>query len=167
MNTNVTAALQKANAQGRYLSGSELEYINQWLSSAENRVDIVQKINNNASTIVAQAARSVFYEQPHLIAPGGNAYGSRRMAACLNDMQIFLRYITYAMIAGDSSVLDDRLLCGLKETYAALGTPTASVAISIHKMKDITLKLAKESNASEELMHEFSSYFDKVAVSIA
>ena len=49
-------------------------------------------------TIVANAARALFAQQPQLIAPGGNAYTSRRMAACLRDMEIILRYVTYAVL---------------------------------------------------------------------
>jgi len=42
------------------------------------------------------------FEQPQLIQPG-DAYTNRRMAACLRDMEI-IRYVTYALMAGDSSV---------------------------------------------------------------
>jgi hypothetical protein len=46
---------------------------------------------------LTNAARALFEEQPQLIAPGGNAYTNRRMAACLRDMEIILRYVTYAL----------------------------------------------------------------------
>ena len=45
-------------------------------------------------------------ENPSLIASGGNCYTNRRMAACLRDGEIILRYISYALLAGDASVLD-------------------------------------------------------------
>ena len=82
----------------------------------------MNRISSNASSIVANAARDLFAQQPALIAPGGNAYTSRRMAACLRDMEIVLRYVTYAVFAGDASVLEDRCLNGLRETYLALGS---------------------------------------------
>jgi phycocyanin beta chain len=37
------------------------------------------------------------------------------VAACLRDMDIILRYITYAVAAGDPSVLDERCLNGLRK----------------------------------------------------
>ncbi|MDB9514412.1 transposase [Kamptonema animale CS-326] len=47
-------------------------------------------------------------ENQGLIQAGGNCYPNRRMAACLRDAEIILRYVTYALLAGDASVLDDR-----------------------------------------------------------
>ena len=86
------------------------------VSESNKRLDTVNRITSNASAIVTNAARSLFAEQPSLVAPGGNAYTSRRMAACLRDMEIVLRYVTYAILAGDASVLEDRCLNGLRET---------------------------------------------------
>ncbi|NEO02280.1 MAG: phycocyanin subunit beta, partial [Moorea sp. SIO3I7] len=110
--------------------------------------------------------------QPQLINPGGNAYTSRRMAACLRDMEIILRYVTYAIFAGDASVLEDRCLNGLRETYLALGTPGASVAVGVEKMKDAAIAIANDSNGitpgdCTSLMAEISSYFDKAAAAVA
>jgi hypothetical protein len=64
------------------------------------------------------------------------------MAACLRDMEIILRYVTYAIFTGDASVLEDRCLNGLRETYLALGVPGASVAEGIRKMKDAAIAIA-------------------------
>ena len=91
------------------------------VADGNKRMDAVNGITSNASSIVANAARALFADQPQLIQPGGNAYTSRRMAACLRDMEIILRYVTYAAFSGDASVLDDRCLNGLRETYVALG----------------------------------------------
>ena len=74
-------------------------------------------------------------ENTGLIQAGGNCYPNRRMAACLRDGEIVLRYISYALLAGDASVLDDRCLNGLKETYIALGVPTQSAARAVAIMK--------------------------------
>jgi phycocyanin beta chain len=94
------------------------------------------------------------------------------MAACLRDMEIILRYITYAVFSGDASVLDDRCLNGLKETYQALGTPAASVAVGVMKMKEAALAIAGDTNNitrgdCSALMSEVGSYFDRAAQSIS
>lgn len=115
--------VSQADARGAYLSAAQIDALSAMVADGNKRMDVVNRITSNASAIVANAARALFAEQPGLIAPGGNAYTSRRMAACLRDMEIILRYVTYAIYAGDSSILDDRCLNGLKETYLALGTP--------------------------------------------
>ena len=163
--------VSQADARGQYLSGDQIDALSAMVADGNKRMDIVNRITSNSSTIVANAARSLFAEQPQLIAPGGNAYTSRRMAACLRDMEIVLRYITYAVFAGDSSALDDRCLNGLRETYLALGTPGASVAVGIGKMKDAAIAIANDSNGitrgdCSSLIAELGSYFDKAAAAV-
>jgi phycocyanin beta chain len=142
------------------------------VADGNKRMDSVNRITSNSSAIVANAARALFAEQPQLIAPGGNAYTSRRMAACLRDMEIILRYVTYAIFAGDASVLDDRCLNGLRETYLALGTPGASVAVGVQKMKEAALAIVGDTNNitrgdCAQLMSEIASYFDRAAAAVA
>lgn len=164
--------VSQADARGEYLNASQLDALGAMVAEGNKRMDTVNRITANASAIVANAARSLFAEQPQLIAPGGNAYTSRRMAACLRDMEIILRYITYAVFAGDASVLDDRCLNGLRETYLALGTPGASVAVGVSKMKDASLAIIGDRNNitsgdCSAIMAEVASYFDRAASSVA
>jgi phycocyanin beta chain len=163
--------VSQADARGEYLSGGQLDALTAMVQDGNKRMDTVNRITSNSSAIVANAARSLFAEQPQLIAPGGNAYTSRRMAACLRDMEIILRYITYAIFSGDASVLDDRCLNGLRETYQALGTPGASVAVGVTKMKEAALAIANDTNNitrgdCSALMAEVGGYFDRAAQSI-
>ena len=161
----------QADARGEFLSNKQIEALETMISEGNKRLDTVNKINSNASSIVTNSARALFAEQPQLIQPGGNAYTSRRMAACLRDMEIVLRYVSYAMIAGDSSVLDDRCLNGLRETYQALGTPGSSVAVAIQKMKEASIALNNDLNGvslgdCSSLTAELSAYFDRAATAV-
>ena len=106
-----------------------------FIASGNRRLDAVNAIASNASCMVSDAIAGMICENQGLIQAGGNCYPNRRMAACLRDAEIVLRYITYALLAGDSSVLDDRCLNGLKETYSALGVPTTSTARAVQIMK--------------------------------
>jgi phycocyanin beta chain len=86
-------------------------------------------------------------------------------------MEIILRYVTYAIFAGDASVLDDRCLNGLRETYLALGTPGASVAAGVSKMKDAAVAIAGDKNGvtngdCSALMSEVAGYFDRAAAAV-
>nr|YP_009731978.1 phycocyanin beta subunit [Gracilaria edulis]QHS70539.1 phycocyanin beta subunit [Gracilaria edulis]UAD85544.1 phycocyanin beta subunit [Gracilaria edulis] len=161
----------QADARGEFLSNTQLDALANMVAEGNKRLDIVNKINSNASAIVTNSARALFSEQPQLVQPGGNAYTNRRMAACLRDMEIVLRYVSYAMVAGDSSVLDDRCLNGLRETYQALGTPGTSVAVAIQKMKEASVSLANDpsgitSGDCSSLIAELGVYFDRAAVAV-
>jgi phycocyanin beta chain len=167
-----TRVVSQADARGEFLTAPQLDALSSMVSESNKRMDTVNRITSNSSAIVTNAARSLFAEQPQLIAPGGNAYTSRRMAACLRDMEIILRYVTYAIFTGDASVLEDRCLNGLRETYLALGTPGASVAVGVNKMKDAALAIANDTNNitlgdCSSLMAEVSTYFDRAAAAVA
>jgi phycocyanin beta chain len=164
--------VSQADARGEYLSAGQLDALSAMVAEGNKRMDTVNRITSNSSVIVANAARALFAEQPQLISPGGNAYTNRRMAACLRDMEIILRYVTYSIFAGDASVLNDRCLNGLKETYLALGTPGSSVALGVEKMKDAALAIVGDTNGitrgdCSALMSEVSSYFDRAAAAVA
>jgi phycocyanin beta chain len=161
----------QADARGDYLNEAQVDALIALVKDGNKRIDIVNRISSNASTIVTDAARALFAEQPQLIAPGGNAYTNRRAAACLRDLEIILRYVTYAIFAGDASVLDDRALNGLRETYLALGTPGASVAAGIQKLKEASLALASDTNNitrgdCSALLAEVATYFDRAAAAV-
>ena len=147
----------QADARGEFLSNTQLDALSVIVNEGSKRLDVVNKINSNASAIVTNSARALFAEQPQLIQPGGNAYTNRRMAACLRDMEIILRYVSYAMMAGDSSVLDDRCLNGLKETYNSLGVPIGATIQAVQAMKEVTVSLVG-SDAGKEM----GLYFDYI-----
>lgn len=164
--------VSQSDARGEFLSNAQFDALSELVKAGNKRLDVVNRITSSASTIVANAARALFADQPQLIAPGGNAYTNRRMAACLRDMEIILRYVTYAIIAGDSSVLDDRCLNGLRETYQALGVPGASVAAGVHKMKDAAIAIANDPAGiapgdCSALISETASYFDRAASAVS
>jgi phycocyanin beta chain len=167
-----TKVVSQADTRGDYVSDAQIDALQSMVKDGLKRIDTVNRITGNASTIVASAARALFAEQPQLIAPGGNAYTNRRMAACLRDMEIILRYVTYAIFTGDASVLDDRCLNGLRETYLALGVPGASVATGVQKMKEAAIAIANDPNGITKgdcsaLMSEVASYFDRAAAAVA
>ncbi|KGF73486.1 phycocyanin [Neosynechococcus sphagnicola sy1] len=166
-----TRVVSQADARGEFVSNSQIDALSAVVKDGMKRTDVVNRITSSSSAIVANAARELFAEQPQLIAPGGNAYTNRRMAACLRDMEIVLRYVTYAIFTGDASVLDDRCLNGLRETYLALGVPGGSVAAGVAKMKDAAIAIANDRAGITQgdcsaLIAEVASYFDRAASAV-
>ena len=167
-----TKVVAQADARGQFISTSEIDALAAMVSDSNRRLDAATRIPSTAPRLVASAARQLFAQQPSLISPGGNAYTSRRMAACLRDMEIILRYVTYSAFTGDSSVMEDRCLNGLRETYLALGTPGASVAAGVNLMKEAALALVNDkagisAGDCASLSSEIGTYFDRAAASVA
>jgi phycoerythrin beta chain len=170
-------AVVGADSKTAYIGGSDLQSLRTFISEGNKRLDAVSAITSNASCIVSDAVSGIVCENQGLIQAGGNCYPNRRMAACLRDGEIVLRYITYALLAGDASVLDDRCLNGLKETYIALGVPLSSSvrAVSIMKAAAVAFinntaskrKLDVASGDCSSLASEAASYFDRVAAALS
>ena len=158
---------------------SDLSGLKSFVAEGNKRLDAVNAIASNASCVVSDAIAGMICENQGLIQAGGNCYPTRRMAACLRDGEIVLRYISYAVLAGDASVLDDRCLNGLKETYAALGVPTTSTVRAVQIMKACAVAHINDTNTEaaagarfkkmgaaqgdcKALTAEASGYFDRV-----
>jgi phycoerythrin beta chain len=174
-------AVVSADAKTAAIGGGDIAALKGFIAEGNKRLDAVNAITSNASCIVSDAVTGMICENTGLIQAGGNCYPNRRMAACLRDGEIVLRYISYALLAGDASVLDDRCLNGLKETYVALGVPLQSAARAVAIMKASSTAHINETNTTgtnpvetrfrkmetvqgdcSALVAEAASYFDRV-----
>ncbi|MCS6813460.1 MAG: allophycocyanin subunit beta, partial [Cyanobacteria bacterium] len=149
MRDAVTSLIKNYDSTGRYFDRSALDALKSYFATGTARVQAAAVINANAAAIVKQAASTLFDQIPELIRPGGNAYTTRRYAACLRDMDYYLRYASYALVAGDTDILDERVLEGLRETYNSLGVPIGPTVIGIQLMKDIVKQQVAEAGITD------------------
>lgn len=134
---------------GRYLDRDALDRLNSYFSESSLRLAAVELINREAASIVREASQRLWVEDPELILPGGNAYTTRRLAACLRDMDYFLRYASYSLIAGDVTILDERVLNGLDDTYKSLGVPTGPTVRSIALLGTVVCEQLQEAGLAD------------------
>jgi phycobilisome core component len=59
-------------------------------------------------------------------------------------MDYFLRYASYALVADDVTMLNERVLNGLDDTYKSLGVPTGPTVRSIALLADVVCEKASE-----------------------
>ncbi|GCL41334.1 allophycocyanin subunit beta [Aphanizomenon flos-aquae NRERC-008] len=157
MQDAITSVINSSDVQGKYLDTSALEKLKGYFATGELRVRAAGTISANAAAIVKEAvAKSLLYSD--VTRPGGNMYTTRRYAACIRDLDYYLRYATYAMLAGDASILDERVLNGLKETYNSLGVPVGSTVQAIQAMKEVTASLV-----GPDAGKEMGVYFDYIS----
>ena len=121
MRDAITGLIGRYDQLGRYFDRSAIDRIEGYFGQAELRLKAVELINREATELVREASQRLFVGDPELLLPGGNAYTTRRLSACLRDMDYFLRYASYALIADDSTILNERVLNGLDDTYKSLG----------------------------------------------
>jgi phycobilisome core component len=149
MRDAVTNLIKTYDTTGRYLDRNAIDSLKTYFDTGAARIAAAGIINSKAASIVRQAGLRLFEENPELIRPGGNAYTTRRYAACLRDMDYYLRYATYAMVAADNNVLDERVLQGLRETYNSLGVPIGPTVVGIQIMKDIVKEAVADAGIAD------------------
>lgn len=161
MQDTITSLINPADEKGNYLEGEELNRLKQYFQTGTLRVKAASQIGTSAASIISETVeKSLLYGDITL--PGGNMYPTRRYAACLRDLTYFLRYATYAMLAADASILDERVLNGLKETYASLGVPIEPTIQALQAMKEVVTQ-----RVGSEAGQEMDVYIDHIIQGIS
>jgi len=153
----VTKSIVNADAEARYLGPGELDRIKTFVTSGERRLRVAQVLTDSRERIVKDAGNQLFQKRPDIVSPGGNAYGEEMTATCLRDMDYYLRLITYGIVAGDVTPIEEIGLVGVREMYNSLGTPIPGVAEAVRSMKAVATSLLSSEDAAEA-----ASYFDYV-----
>jgi allophycocyanin alpha subunit len=153
----VTKSIVNADAEARYLSPGELDQIRSFVTSGERRVRIAQVLTDSRERIVKQAGDQLFQKRPDVVSPGGNAYGEEMTATCLRDLDYYLRLITYGVVSGDVTPIEEIGIVGVREMYKSLGTPIDAVVEGVRGLKSVALSLLSGDDAAEA-----GSYFDYV-----
>jgi allophycocyanin alpha subunit len=151
----VTKSIVNADAEARYLSPGELDRIKGFVASGEKRLRIAQTLTDSRERIVKQAGDQLFQKRPDVVSPGGNAYGEEMTATCLRDLDYYLRLVSYGVVAGDVTPIEEIGVVGAKEMYNSLGTPVAAVVEGIRAMKSVASALLSGEDAAEA-----GAYFD-------
>jgi allophycocyanin beta subunit len=153
----ITAIINEYDTQGKYLDNAAIEKMKAYFNTGALRIRAASIIESEASAILKEAtAKSLLYTAT--TKPGGNMYYTRRYASCIRDMSYFLRYATYAMVAGDTALLENWVLKGLKPMYKSLGVPLPETVNSIN-----ALQAAVANRVEPAAAQEMAKYFDYLA----
>jgi allophycocyanin-B len=153
----VSQVILKADDELRYPSSGELQGIQEFLKTGQQRIRIAETLAENEKKIVDQAQKQLFRKRPDFRAPGGNAYGQRQYSQCLRDYGWYLRLITYGILSGNKEPIEKIGLVGVKEMYNSLNVPVPGMVEAIRSLKDAALGLL-----SIEEAQEAAPYFDYI-----
>nr|ARW64939.1 allophycocyanin beta 18 subunit [Polysiphonia sertularioides] len=167
MQDAISNILNKYDSTGKYLDREGIQEIREYLDTGIDRVKITSMITSNSSKIIKEAATRLYSEQPELLRPGGNSYTTRKYAACLRDIDYYLRYVSYSLVAGNNDIINERLLDGLKETYSSLNVPIGPVVRIIQILKEIVINEIKKQETITTKKEVFSLPFDYISLSLS
>ncbi|MGI0490722.1 allophycocyanin subunit alpha [Alkalinema pantanalense CENA528] len=153
----VTKSIVNADAEARYLSPGELDRIKSFVASGASRLRIAEALGGARERIVKQAGDALFQKRPDVVSPGGNAYGEEMTATCLRDLDYYLRLVTYGVVSGDVTPIEEIGIVGAKEMYKSLGTPIDALVEGVRGLKTAASSLLSGEDAAEA-----GAYFDYV-----
>jgi allophycocyanin-B len=153
----VSQVILKADDELRYPTSGELQGIEKFLGTGEQRIRIAETLAESEKKIVEQASKQLWRKRPDFISPGGNAYGDRQRKQCLRDYGWYLRLVTYGILAGDKEPIEKIGIIGVKEMYNSLNVPVPGMVEAIRCLKEASLSLLSKEDAQEA-----GPYFDYI-----
>ena len=146
------------------------ENIQEFVNTANTRLDAIISITNNSHAIAADAVTAMICENQDSLNSHNCLNTTNKMSVCLRDGEIIIRYITYLLITKDESILEKSCLRDLKNTYIALGVPLSNAIRVVELIRDSTIidikttsHLSQENRSLiNELIKETEVYFDKI-----
>ena len=121
------------------ISSKNIEFIKEFIDTANSRLDAITSITNNSHAIAADAVTAMICENQDSVNSKNSIDSTNKMSVCLRDGEIILRIVSYLLISNDESVLDKSCLKDLKNTYLALGVPLINAIRVVELMRDATI----------------------------
>ena len=121
------------------ISNKNIEYIKEFINTANSKLDAINSITKNSHAIAADAVTAMICENQDSINSKISIDTTNKMSVCLRDGEIILRIVSYLLISDDESVLSKSCLKDLKNTYLALGVPLKNAIRVVELMRDATI----------------------------
>ena len=152
------------------LLDKNFESIQEFVNTANTRLDAINSITNNSHAIAADAVTAMICENEDSLNSNNSINTTNKMSVCLRDGEIILRYVTYLLITNDESILEKSCLKDLKNTYLSLGVPIPNAIKVVELIRDATISDIKTTmNLTAEnkiimsnLIKETRIYFEKI-----
>ena len=152
------------------LLDKNFESIQEFVNTANTRLDAINSITNNSHAIAADAVTAMVCENEDSLNSKNSINTTNKMSVCLRDGEIILRYVTYLLITNDDSILEKSCLKDLKNTYLSLGVPIPNAIRVVELIRDATISDIKTTvNLTIEnklimsnLINDTKIYFEKI-----
>ena len=146
-----------------FVGGSPISYLEKPQASfldddLINDMSMLQDLSGNASNNLLGSISSSLFEANESLPPGFKPinvvrYGSTRMKKSLRDLDWFLRYLTYAIISGDTNILAANIR-GLRELIDNACSSAAAI-VALREMRKLSISLFENDLESKQLVKEY------------
>nr|QVY57873.1 phycobilisome core-membrane linker polypeptide [Betaphycus gelatinus] len=161
LSKNANILVAKA-ADKIFVGGSAISYLERpqasfLVDSLPTDMSSIENLSGDTQNNVLQGVASVFSNNDSL-PPGFKPinivrYGSTRMKKSLRDLDWFLRYLTYAIVAGDPNILSVNIR-GLRELIDN-ACSSAAASVALREMRRVALTIFREDIESQSLVEQY------------
>jgi hypothetical protein len=143
--------IANAQAQGRFLTDSEMQKISAFFQSRNASLTAAQKLGENSPVLVESAASEVFRASPHY----ATSFTTEVQAKCRRDIELCLRLITYGLISGSTNSMDEATE-GLFENFRAFNLESRCLLGALEYIRS-------NHNLTDEEAGEVNVYLDHLS----
>ncbi|MBL1210448.1 hypothetical protein [Geminocystis sp. GBBB08] len=173
---SLESTVNKVNLD-EYLTKNALDQMKRFLYTSKIKLEISLLITVSTPKIINNSIPVLYKKHLQNIVSDHSVFYCRKMALHLREINYLLKYLTYAFLAGDGTIL--QTCCHeLKETYTALDIPCYLIIIGVEKLKESTIDFLKHNkelkkqeyfndSVFEHLIQEIVSYFDFIIKSLS
>nr|QCI04615.1 gbilisome linker polypeptide [Apoglossum ruscifolium] len=146
-----------------FVGGSSISYLERPQASflditSSGNVSMEQNLLGNVSSNVFDDLFSSLFSADNSLPPGFKPinvvrYGSTRMKKSLRDLDWFLRYLTYAIIAGDTNILSVNIR-GLRELIDNACSSAAAI-VALREMRKLSIGIFNNDIEAKELVQQY------------
>lgn len=157
---NANILVSKA-ADKIFVGGSAISYLERpqvsFLSNSQMDTKVSQQLSGDTQKDLLQGLQSTF-KSGEGVPPGFKPiniirYGPERMKKSLRDLDWFLRYLTYSIIAGDPNILTVNIR-GLRNLIENACSSAAAI-VALREMRKQALIVVTQDNESQALVREY------------
>lgn len=146
---NIGEIIREAEDQGTYI-----DKLKDDVHANEQIVRVAGFIAENRDQILKQVVREYFLSEGTLLKKSDQSNLQPFLADCRPNLDDFLRCSAYAMLAGDTSILDQTILNGLEETYKSIKLSIHQTINALQLLKKVTISFVSNelgTQASQEI----------------
>nr|YP_009396818.1 phycobilisome linker polypeptide [Ophidocladus simpliciusculus]ARW66004.1 phycobilisome linker polypeptide [Ophidocladus simpliciusculus] len=145
-----------------FVGGAPISYLERPQASFLDVITInstdIQGSSGNASINIINNVSSTLFDSNDSLPPGFKPinvirYGSIRMKKSLRDLDWFLRYLTYAIISGDTNLLSVNIR-GLRELIDNACSSAAAI-VALREMRNLSISLFDNDLESKQIVQQY------------
>lgn len=141
----VAQVIAQSDDANRFLSNTELDKLQDFFRTGEQRLKVAQILTQNEQKIVEEGSRRFWQVVPNTPSNSGDP---KKTALCQRDQSWYLRLITYAVLAGNMKPLEDIGVDGMREMYTSLGVPVSNIGNCMRCLKEVASNMMSSEEAA-------------------